>query len=290
MENKGIIILIVLLGGNRMHKHIFLIIRYSLLTDVSSFRQGRKHDFEDYKKVLFDPERLTKRENLFKKVTLPSLVSMNPSSDKVTLLLFTSEELPTGNKEELQRMLDPYQWAKIISLPNTANFSKSLREVLEKEMERFEKSTCYSTVRLDDDDALSPYFLELLEPYVDPMYSGFCVSFPDGFAGIYDGETQKYESFHSHYESKVAIGLAYINIYNPATRTFQSEVSNIYSIGNHKKIDRKRPVILDAKKPSFIRTIHSGSDSNTMWLTKKIKSTPEANPDEVRKIFSLHDI
>lgn len=265
----------------KLKKHTFFMIRYSLLNPVQSFwKISRDIKFEEYKQRLFDPERLKLHEQLFANVTLPSIVNMSPNPNDFSLLVFTSEDLPKEHLEKLNGLLSPYSWAKAIQLPSNLPSEKAIHNHFRQELERFNETVLYSTVRIDDDDAIAPYFCNELERYLTPVLSGYCVSFPKGYAGIY--ESGQFESFHPFYEPKIGLGLAYINTFDPGSPS--NEANNIYDFGGHPKVDQHRPVILDAKKPMYIRSIHSAGDSYGQKKKERIGSTEDVS-DEVKKIF-----
>lgn len=274
-----------------MRKHKFIIIRYSLLTTKGkSWNISRNHELEEYKRILFSPSRLSTHERLFQQVTFPSLVSQNPNEDEVTLLVLTSDELPQPYKNNLYKMLKPYPWAKVLTFPCDDSVGDSLYLYLVKELDRFDEKVCYSTTRLDDDDALAPNFNKMLDLYLHPHFSGFCISFPSGYTGIYSKEKNSFESFYYRYVPMIALGLSYINTYDPKTRAFEYEESNVYELKNHTKVDRKRPTILDGRNRTFLRTIHSESDTYGSKQVAKTKSLTEVEPDKIRKIFTLQGI
>lgn len=80
-----------------MRKHAFVMIRYSVLSKgrSKSWVVGKK-GFDEYRKELFHPERLKARQELFEKITLPSLVhqTKRPSKEWLTVYILVSEEMP----------------------------------------------------------------------------------------------------------------------------------------------------------------------------------------------------
>lgn len=272
---------------NSLKKHSYIIIRYSLLEQSqSSWKIARDVDYEEYKNKLFDSSRLSQHERLFRNITIPSLVSMNPSAENFTLLVLTSELLPSPYLDNLKKILRPFDWANVLKVPDNIKVSKFIAKYLKKELSKYKEPICYSTTRLDDDDALSSDFLLELDRYVSPEFNGFCVSFGSGITGIYNGNG--FEAFHRQMLPKIALGLSYINTFNPSTQKFFTDTPSIYNLGNHAKIDSSVPTILDSRKPIFFRTMHFESDSTTKHGINKVKSGIEIPINEVTEIFKIN--
>jgi len=265
-----------------LRKHLFIIIRYSMLERKQvSWQIARDVDFEEYKRNLFNPIRLSKREKLFSEITLPSLVSLNPDPDHITALVFTSDELPAEYMNRLQQLLQPYRWAKVIPTSADQHIRNAVAPIIMNELKKHDEPVCFGTTRLDDDDALAHYFTDVMNQYLSPNFKGFCVSFSRGYAGIYE---ESFTSFHAQETPKIALGLSFINTYDPTKSTLDEPIT-VFSLGNHRKIDSVCPVILDARNPMFLRTMHFSSDSTTEDKVKKIKTTPEIDSSEIIKAF-----
>lgn len=276
-----------------MHKHIFIIIRYSVLTESqSSWEIGRDKNNEEYKNRLFDHNRLSLHERLFREVTVPSINSMitAQNQDNLTVLVLTSEELPSPYLENLHDLLAPYPWFKVFPLPSNKKMYELINSTFRNELGKFNGTVCFATTRLDDDDALASGFMNELLKYLSPSFNGFCVSFSNGVAGIYDKNTGTYRSFHSYYYPKIALGLSYINTYEPVTKSLAFNETTIYSLGKHTTVDFKRPTIIDARNPMFLRTFHTASDSIGKAQISKIIKNPKVNNDDITRIFSIQNV
>ncbi len=253
----------------------------------SSWKIGSKNP-EKYKEKLFNPERLELHERLFQDVTLPSLLNQSqPLNERnYTHLIITSDQLPEKNVRNLQEIIAPYPWAKVVQVPSNGSQSKLIGNVMYQELSKFEEEVCYSTTRLDDDDALGYDFFEELNKYISPMYAGNFISFGKGYAGVYNDNTGKMETFHEYYYPKIALGMTYINIYNPVTDSFQESEISVFFRGNHVNADIQSPTLIDSRKPLFIRTLHAESDTRgNQKKIDKIKSGKVANPIDVCKEF-----
>lgn len=264
-----------------MKRHIYVIIRYSVLTESkSAWLIGRDSEFEDYKNKLFNVERLALHEKLFENITLPSLSHMN--SDDTTILLFTSDELPVLYLNGLKELVRPYDNIKVIPTSRKGILNNHIEEKLKKELANFDEDVCYATVRLDDDDAMSDMFYKKLFSYVKPQFKGHAVTFPFGYAGVFDGT--HYTGFYERKIPMTAQGLAFINVYKKQ-EDFPRRAS-VFHLGNHVKVDEKVPLIMNPSKPMYIRTIHEHSDIYSDRLKNKASISEPVDKDIVKKFFS----
>lgn len=250
-----------------MNKHVFVMIRYSVLTESKdSWVIGRDADTEQYKEKLFSHERLTLHQELFLNVTLPSLRKMNSSN--TTVLVFTSDELPSPFIDNLNKAVKEDDNIKIITLPRSGRVIVQMHTHLLSELVNFDSDTVYATVRLDDDDALSKDFYHGLNKYLNKEFVGYAVSFPRGIAGIY--ENGGYSGFYEINQPKIALGLSFINFFKK-DNDVKSPVS-VFGLGNHTKIDEKHFLVIDNCKPMYIRTVHGQSDAYSKSLLSKATS------------------
>ncbi len=261
------------------YKHFFIVIRYSVLSHINSWvitSQG----FKEYKKQLFDSERLNTREKIFEEITVRSLKKMKiPKDSKLSVIIITSSLLPKENMFNLKNITKDLENCHIIAVDsNDSNIGKitdrEIRKILDNE------KAIISTIRLDDDDALSKNYLNYLDKYMKENLKGFVVSFPNGWTGqLLNG---KINSLDKIYLPKIALGLAQINVFNK-TKYDIEKTSNIYSYGNHTKIDFKAPVILDSFNRCYFRSIHDYNDS--IDYAKKNIVDSEENKDLFLKDF-----
>lgn len=263
-------------------KHIFVTIRYSVLSEdkAKAWVLGRG-DFDEYRRKLFDSERLKSRHELFKKITLPSLVNqtVRPSKDWLTVFLLVSEEMPHEHLRNLENLVRNYDWISIVSLPIS---STKLNSPVLRHLKRTHAAVTYATVRLDDDDALAENYCERLLTYVEEHFSGFCISFGKGVAALI-GEDQTV-NFKAYYAPKLAAGLAFIQ-HKP--EGIAPRGKTVYELGNHTKVDLNIPTILDSRSVAFLRTVHlhadTASDNNLLKYTK----LPTLLASDVEKSFKL---
>lgn len=260
-----------------MAKHVYVLVRYSVLSEGSgAWVLSKSNSLDDYKKSLFAKKRLDLHQEIFFKVTLPSLKKMD--SAHTTVLVFTSKELPEKYMKALIDEASKYENIKIIPLPVKGSVTTQMHECLEEELKVFEEDLCYATVRLDDDDALSKYFYKEVKKYLSKGFAGYAISFPKGVAGIY--EDGVYKSFHRIKRPKIAMGLTYVNFYSNGHRLKKPE--SVFALGNHTKVDRKHPLIIDSGREMFMRTVHVESDIYSEELKDGLSQSPD-----VKNSFSI---
>lgn len=238
-----------------MDKHIFIMIRYSVLTkSKDAWVIGKNQAFTDYKNKLFSSSRLQLHERLFRDVTFPSLCEMNPTT--TTVMIFISDELPQVNKTALMEVVGNRQNFKVLEVSKSDSVIGKMNSELLKVLRLRDKDVCYATVRLDDDDALADDFEKALIKYVAPEFDQHAISFSKGYNAFY--EDNKYLSFQEIKYPLIALGLSYINVFRKEGELPYK--TSVYSLGNHTKIDERFPVITKADTPMYLRTIHKESD------------------------------
>ncbi|WP_048308517.1 glycosyltransferase [Halomonas sp. PR-M31] len=269
-----------------MKKHSFVVVRYSVLTlsNAGNFIIGRDTSFEDYRRALFDEERLKLHDFLFEKVMLKSIVSQEnfDLNDGFTLLVLTSNELPEFWFNRLENHVAAYPWIKIV----TVDTKDSVEKALKSEIEKFDEEICYATIRLDDDDALSSDFLYNISAYIKPEFENYVVSFGAGYEAVFDNDSKKFTEFCELYYPKVSAGLTKIDIHTPGSRISPT----IYGAGNHVKVDQVYPLILDSRRPSVFRSSYAHQDTSGAGYAKRSKNSKTVVKDEVLKYFDLKEV
>lgn len=260
-----------------MTKHAIFTIRYSLLSvdNQTSWKIGRDSSFNKYKKALFDSKRLELRRQTFSRITIPSLLSVINYNKEIMseIHVLTSTELPQLDKEFLNQLADEHKHIKIFYLsPDKVDLA-----VGDKEYARnLNDGDLVASIRIDDDDALSVNYLDVLSKWMNNLHvDEFVLSFPWGYGVSFDNSLKPL-AVEEYKARLIAAGLAYIYTYNA------NHYYNIYNLGSHVKIDDKLPVILDGSKHMFLRTFHSDNDSKNT-LEKHV--TPSGKNFEVQSIL-----
>lgn len=263
-------------------RSIFVIVRYSLLrTRLHRFaREAGARDQEAYRSLLFDPARLERRLNLFRSITLPSLIGLGRRAREIEdvelhVPLLISPELPEAHRRQVEALAEPHDFLHVVEAVRSIDTASD-----------FIRARCRSgmmaSVRLDDDDALLPDYIDRLAPYVDPRFDGYGISFPTGYIGFVD-EAGTFTSFSSIRSPNIALGLAYV------CDAARSEVVNIYDFGPHTVLDETIPVILDSRARLYLRTAHLDSDTfstaETMHKKKASFEKRRVPDEEVLRLF-----
>lgn len=257
-------------------------IRYSvLLEDSSAWEIGRNSNSNDYRNILFSEERLNLHFYLFSNLTIPSLEKQCGINDgSVCVYIITSELLPENHKISLENLVKNKKWAKVVYINPDRKYvphSKLIKDFMDESENPYGP---YAHIRLDDDDALAPMFLKKIRSYTKLENVGKVISLAKGLTGFFNSDSKKFEKFHNIYYPKIAMGLTLIS-----ERRINDDVKNIFSLGNHYKIDKKAPLIIDSSIISFIRTIHHQSDTRATKTSKIGKELPMS--DTVKYFPSL---
>ena len=269
-----------------MKKMTYVIIRYSLLIENSKGWQIADEDLQVYKDKLFDKSRLKQRFELFKKITLPSLLNQSRtlSSNWIKVIIVTSESLPLWSKQDIEDLASNYDWLYVDYLSTQ---ERDISRFLWKDLAIEQEDILFSTVRLDDDDALANNFFEKMYYYFKEENVGFGLSFGNGYAGFYNFQLGCYEKVVDYYAPKVAIGLTHFNMYKANSKSFVSDkIKTIYHARKHVTVDLYIPIILDSREYMYIRTMHGNSDSsNNKAREAKLKKLPPADIKSLYKKF-----
>ena len=174
-------------------------------------------------KFLFNPSRMEEKFHVFESITIPSIEKQTDKN--FTWLIYSSDSLPNEYKD---RLLE-HKNAKTHII-----FVKNFRGMYSDIKKHLQGKENYSTTRLDDDDGLNPKFLKALNKY--EANEQHIISFPHGkkIKRVKDDYIVKGKVNYK----KIATGLSAINM-------------NIFSTGNHTKVNKKYPLIYDSLKDAY---------------------------------------
>lgn len=276
-----------------------VMIRYSLfLEDLKAWKISRTN-LDEYKKKLFNSERLQGRLRLFKDLTLPCLIRQNLIDERIDdtdihkfqVFLSTSEELPQEHQQELNELANQYKWLNVCYLPSKGvTLDSVITDYVENLYELLQKPIIFSSIRLDDDDALSVDYLNNLQEYTVEENIGRAITFANGYYGVYDSQSNKFLEICELFSPKLALGLALINKYdkNGYSDKYSNGIKTIYGAGNHTLIDHRMPVISDGLFPQYIRTVHNHADSHNLGsIRQTINTNKHVHPIKVMKSLGL---
>ncbi len=217
--------------------NIVFLTRFSIFeTNIKAWRINKHNDIGNYKKKLFDKDRLENRFNNFEKICLPSILQQTSHQWKWHIGI--SDQLPNTYKQKIaslctDRRIHIYPVSGINHFVDLCDQS----------------DTNYATVRLDDDDALNANFCNKLLDY--KSYDKQVISFPFGSRVILDNNKICYgtEVFYP----KIALGLSAINF-------------NILRAGDHSSIDSRYKVVYNNTKDMYYVNCGQYSESQRKFL------------------------
>lgn len=227
--------------------------RFSLYEPESpSWRLSRADESKNraaYEAVLFAPERLRGRAQIFFEHTLPTLAVAAEGFRLVHVVSF-SENLPQEYKDKLYEARAKYEWLELdersIERRSNARGTEFLRKYLAP-------GELYASFRLDDDDILATNFFRRASGFVSPDNVGRVVSFGLGIQAYF--EDGSFIAPRMEHRPKIAIGLLNIGM---LTTTRKIEKPNPIA---HTKSDLVNVVVLDSREIGFVHTIHGAQDS-----------------------------
>ncbi|MCK0770249.1 glycosyltransferase [Chromohalobacter canadensis] len=277
-----------MLFKSKVRKRVYFVMRYSILSrEKKGWNIGREQEFEEYKRLLFEQNRLDCHYNIFSKYVVPSLEKQSAGLSDVKLLVYTSKDLPEKARRDLNATVRDKTWIEVIDLDPEDKFFDKVRDYIEKDNKG--KNSTIATVRLDDDDFLATDYLKMLWKYVREDFVGFSVTFPAGFICRLDKENYKLTESLSMKVPKTASSLAYISSYDGVSGKFKSKFSHIYAVGNHTKVDSKSAMIADYSAPAYVRTSYDEQDTRDANFVKLKEKSPSAKSAELIKRFNLTD-
>lgn len=271
-----------------MRRQIYLVTRYSVLNKALHTWQLARDaaDMDRYEQQLFDPLRLTERLALYKGITLPSIVNQtlvqrgNATDVDLVVGVLVAGRLPAAHRQELESALAQtlgssgvkYELLTVGPLPATpptdteaaapatsatvhAGMGVAIDDLIQRHLSG---DTVFASVRLDDDDAFAPDFLERVSGYLKPDLAGMHLSFSDGLQGFVDPLSMTANDVRIVSKPKNAQGLTFIN--SRIGGKFANELLHVHRFLGHREVDSLTPVVVDARALSYFRTMSPSSD------------------------------
>lgn len=232
---------------------ILIITRFSFLGE-----SGWKGEASRDAALLFEPDRLNRRMELFCAITLPSLTAQTDQDFHHFIL--TSNQLPDWALEMLRNVCmgaygDESRFSIVPARPGPAR--RPLRMFMER---TFGKQNVVQVV-LDDDDGLAANFvadlraeLTLLdeEPPEDLLPLPYFISFANGYGlSLRDDAAEDGIAVYRHRYPYINLGMTMIS---------SSTGRNVLAIA-HRKTPRKLGCKLVEGAPMFLRSVHAVNDS-----------------------------
>lgn len=216
---------------------VIFITRFSIPVNYDTnsknhFQLSKECNEMEYLQKLYSKERMERKMNYFKQLCFPSITKQTNPNWKWYIM--TSQYLPFEYLMELETMIKPFtDKIKIHFVADIVDFKSLVHTLLSDEDKPF------ITSRIDDDDGISLFFVEKLLYYL-PM-DHHIINFVNGIATSWD------EKNHSiQYSKKIiyynnSVGLSFVN-------------GNVYSLGNHVKINQNNNIIYNVSKDMFFLT------------------------------------
>lgn len=221
----------------------FFITRFSIYDhNYHGYKITRNNNNKTYQKLLFSKERMDFKFNVFENVTLKSvLLQKNPNWE---WHIYFSSKLEKEYSNKLFTLTTDYENIKICPVDNFEEFFKKV--------EKYDYGKNYATARLDDDDAISTQYINLLNDYSE--YKGRIISFPYGQE--YSLKKNKINIGIKCRKPNIAIGLAAIN-------------KDIYSCGDHDYIAKNHVVLYDLTQDMYLICCSPFSDTKRKRTKKR---------------------
>lgn len=259
---------------------VLFCIRYSVVTKTSknSFVSGRDCTDDEYKAKIFDKKRLEVHQRLFEKVCIPSIDGqvLDNKHIKIKVLVITSQELPSEQMLALDNLQKKYGYLDVLKVSFAANVSESINSYIR---DKNINAANYCTVRIDDDDGVSKYFSNNLARYITSSNNNFVVSQSNGYTCWYDQDKNKItEGYHS-FNIKVSAGMAFVKT--------DGGVDNIYNVGNHTKVDRHYPLIVDSRIVAYLNNRYDFQDTAGLSYKSREKSNFSRDVPRIKECFSI---
>lgn len=218
---------------------------------------GWKSEASTSPELLFEPERMARRFELFEKITLPSLLSQTDPDFKLVLL--TSASMPDGYANRLRQLThDMLGENRVKILARAKRYAGRVFRSDTQDSYPADKKVCQ--VVLDDDDAVSNDFTEIcklearraLETDYDNDPSSF-ISFSRG-ANLLVEEGQL-KNLSNKYTPMVNLGLALAS---------RADCEKHPYLTKHLAIGENHPsTVINTMRPFYLRTVHDYNDSRT---------------------------
>lgn len=261
------------MSGINIGKHIFFLIRYSIIQPQQKGWRVAENSLEKYISEILSDKRLDIREQMFENITIPSLKNQAFTHDtRSTVIIMVSDLLPAPRMERLRQITRCLEGTHSVIITRIrsgvastnsfeyAGINEATKQIIKETLGQTNKAIL-ATVRLDDDDGLSENYIIELSKHIKEDFAGYAVSFAYGLEGYYDESRKDISDIRHLYFPKNAQGLAYIFKYVPAENFKNTEKINVFNLGNHVKIDEQFPVIVYAKEPMYFRTLSKTNDS-----------------------------
>lgn len=226
----------------------------------------------------WDDNRMKNRFFLFEYICLPSLLNQKLKKN-LKIIIMISSDLPKKYKKRLHDITKEYDFIKIVKVDNlkwgNGDFLKKFCPP---------NTEFIVTTRLDDDDALNPYFTKLVAKFIkdknkDKKLDDYIISYPFGYYLNLD-RTNKKIGYMINSGRLIACGLTRVRKFNKRGTAY---------CGNHKRLDKKGfKIFYDNRPGMYSATNHDFNDSKRSFRMINLKNNKDLDR-EYLKFFSFID-
>lgn len=247
----------------------FIITRFCVITNSSFNAVKGQKDMKLYAQKMLSEESLSVRINLMRSVTAKSISNQLDFKNKSVWVVLVPDILPLWAFNELNEIGNSLEGVEFVLISvesglggsdkldieyGGSNIKNAINDYFVKVLSPGE---VFITTRIDDDDALAENFLATVENYCKKEFVGMPITFPLGFEAIWSGGVLS--DIKRLYFPMISVGLSLVSIYN-SEDDFEGG-QDIYSKGDHTKVDILNPMITDSRGSMFIRVLHGSNDS-----------------------------
>lgn len=202
----------------------------------------------------FHPKYLDYRLNLFRNITLKSLLAQTEKD--FNILLLHSSSLPSEYKEIFNNMAHEHSFLHNIYIPDSELEGKDYITAVMGSIEyiNFYNNTSIN-FRIDNDDALPCNFIVKLKYYLNPEFINHVISIPH--VSIIQRTRENKFLVQGKYLPSNSIGLAFV--------TGKSSYKTIMTLGDHGRVNQKYPMIL-LPGNGGIQAIHGNNIMNSLYF------------------------
>ena len=235
-----------------MEKRFIGVTRFSVVATKNSGFRISTTDHDNYLRELFSDDRLRSRVAIFEQLSIPALKEF-ARKHHFTHVVQVSPQLPKKWREKLDKLAEANSFIKIVEVDNE-NMTDSVKAVVRSWGRNFDG--LFTWFRLDDDDFLSPDYLDEVEFLTTEDHIGYAISFGRVLSACYmEGA---FTNVHKVLSPHIAIGQAFV--------CYSNNRKNIFVCNDqipHHIVNQFHPVIVNDLVPFGFWTRHPSQDSHT---------------------------
>ncbi|QUS35686.1 glycosyltransferase [Falsirhodobacter algicola] len=237
---------------------MFGVTRFNLVTQrtLGSFRATKGKTLEEAKALVFRPESLQKRLEMFKAFCLSTYRELSANRDNLHGLILISEDLPQPFRDQLEEACADVPHVLIVPVAD----DQGSNDVVPPIVHRIAGTGRVYTFRYDDDDALPRDYADKVEKIAASIAPGTVISFNNGFSISRVGEDAY--GFRIRRYPLNAFGLGILSD--------MADLKTVFQLGPHTKITL--PVHHDTTSIGYACTVHADNDSRVGEMKSEIVS------------------